>query len=396
MWLQKRCGCSRCSRERGLCRPELPMGCCDHGGLQDQPPHGLNSPCAAAGLLQQTWAWQGGVPQHKTGLTGSWQLARFWGFFWPSFSPSDLPLYAPDAFTNAALLSLGGIENVSLMLHLDARACGGDLAALPTALGWRRGREAGSHGCWHRSGPSVALTCVSARWAAWWHCRACPPPPAPLEPTVLPGRGAARRGTRGRGEGLGCWLGSPGAGWLSPGTDQPTAAAMSGWAVHRERVWEGERLPKASSVRSFRVPQGPACWTGCGLHRRLAPAPSTHAGPVPGLLAGLVRQAHLHCAPGWDPLWKSGWGQWGDQRHFLLRCQHVPGVPWHRMPGCNAGTARATSLGQLAKAPAPAASTTATHSLHPRAEAPSSQELCSKSLGKVTVCSGHLITALFL
>lgn len=135
--------------------------------------------------------------QSKTGLTGSRQPARFRGSFWPCFSPSDLPLHAPDTFTSAALLSLGGIE-VSLMPHLDA----GELAALATALRWRRGREAGTHGCWHRNGPSVALTrlctlgcpvpspCLSPALAPPWSRRCC------LDAALHPrGRGARAKGS---------------------------------------------------------------------------------------------------------------------------------------------------------------------------------------------------------
>lgn len=52
----------------------------------------------------------------------------------------------PRHLYNAALLSLGGIENVSLMSHLYTGACSGDLAALATALGWWRGRDTGTAG----------------------------------------------------------------------------------------------------------------------------------------------------------------------------------------------------------------------------------------------------------
>lgn len=136
----------------GVCaQPKPPVGCCGHGGLQDRPPHGLNLPGAAARLLQQTWAGQAGVPQSAAKLVslkaGSWQ---------------GLPR--------------GGIENVSLMPHLDAWACSGDLAASAMALGWQQEREAGTHGCWCGNEPSVALTRASACWAVRWQCHVCPLP----------------------------------------------------------------------------------------------------------------------------------------------------------------------------------------------------------------------------
>lgn len=72
--VQQRPGCrsdvaAAAALRRGICaRPELPMGCCDPRGLQDQLPHGLDLPCAAAGLLQQTWARQGGILQRTAKL----------------------------------------------------------------------------------------------------------------------------------------------------------------------------------------------------------------------------------------------------------------------------------------------------------------------------------------
>lgn len=63
------------------------------------------------------------------------------------------------------------------MPHLHAWVCGGDLAALPMALGWWQGREAGTHSCWRGNEPSVALTCVSACWGS---CGIAMPVPHPF------------------------------------------------------------------------------------------------------------------------------------------------------------------------------------------------------------------------
>jgi len=97
--------------------------------------------------------------------------------------------------------------------------------------------------------------------------------------------------------------------WLSPCMHQSPAAAVSGRAVLWDWVQEGEHLPKASSVRSLRVP--PCRRMECGLYRHPAPAASAHAGPVPGLPGGLVCQAHLCCTPGQDSLRESWWGTTG-------------------------------------------------------------------------------------
>lgn len=74
--------------------------------------------------LQQNRAWPEGPAAHSQTNNGL-----------------ELPLAVshPRHLYNAALLSLGGIENVSLMSHLYTGACSGDLSALATALGWWRG-----------------------------------------------------------------------------------------------------------------------------------------------------------------------------------------------------------------------------------------------------------------
>lgn len=249
--------------------------------------------------------------QSKTGLTGSRQLARFRGSFWPCFSPSDLLLHALDTFTNAALQSLGGIENVSLMPHLDA----GELAALATALRWQRGREAGTHGCWQRNRPSVALTCVCTLGCLV----ASPCLSPPWHPPGANGAAWTQRCTQGDvGPGR---RAQPLAGQPRSGVAQPRHGA----AHSCRNIWQGcapgtgaggRASPKASSVRGLRAPQGPACQAGCGLHRCLASAPSAHAGPVPGLPAGLVCPSHPHCTPRWDPLWKSWLGTMGRPEAF--------------------------------------------------------------------------------
>lgn len=92
MSFSKEANVGPCSvQQRPACRSEVaaapalvsvpsldsPWAAVTMGGLQVQLSHGLHLPCAAAGLLQPTQAWQAGIPQCTAKLpsleVGSWQ-----------------------------------------------------------------------------------------------------------------------------------------------------------------------------------------------------------------------------------------------------------------------------------------------------------------------------------
>lgn len=272
------------------------------------------------------------------------------------------------------------------MPHLDARACGGNLAALAMALGWRQGSEAGTHSWWRRNGPSIVLTCVSGRWAAWWHCCACPPPLA------LPGTICA------------AWMWhcmQGGAGLerrAQPLSGQPRSRVAQPWERTNPQLLRclsglctGSRCRRESvsrrhppSVASECCRALPVRWdVDCTGVRLLhpAPMPALCLGSGQGSCTRLTSAAQ----PGGIPCGKNSWGQRGDQWRSLLQCQHMPGVLWHHMLGCDAGTAQATSLGQLSAAhrgqsPCSCCVSDSNTQAAPRAEAPSSRELCPKSI----------------
>lgn len=304
--------------------------------------------------------------QSKTGLTGSWQLARFRGSLWPCFSPSDLPLHALDTFTNAALLSLGGIEKVSLMPHLDA----GELAARATALRWQRGREAGTHGCWQRNGPSVALTCVctlgclvaslclSPALAPPWSQRCC------LDAALHP-RGC---GARAKGSAAG-WAAQEQGGSAparsSPQLPRRLAGLCARNGCRRESISEGVLRPWPPSATG-------TCLSG-----------GMWVAPVSGSCTQCPRRPRARAAgrarvPVSSPLYTQvgspveklvgnngetrGVSSFGVSTHRASRGTACWAVTW--------GPPGPPPRGQLAEALAPAAATTATHRLHPRAVAP--------------------------
>ena len=145
--------------------------------------------------------------------------------------------------------------------------------------------------------------------------------------------------------------------------------------THNSHLADCGSAPACTSLPLLRCPAGLCSGTGCrrvSISRRHPPSvafeclpavgwnvactgtrlpqPAPTPAPCPGCQEGSC--ARLTSAAPRDriPCGKAGGGQRGDQRRFPLWCQHAPGVPWHRMLGCDTGTAHATSPGQLSPA----------------------------------------------